>query len=83
MRNIREISYNSVLLALARSNQRGSLKMTKSLLSLLEDGSLSSDINVQPDIASYNTVMNGLAKSDDPGSNERVQERFSNIGRLM
>lgn len=53
------ISYNSLLLALSRSPQQGSLQKAEQLLKSMENGTLPDGIDVQPDIISYNSVMSG------------------------
>ena len=57
------ISYNSLLLALSRSPQQGSLEKAQQLLKSMEDGTLPDGIDVQPDVISYNSIITGCKRN--------------------
>lgn len=53
--------YNAVLSAWAKSNQQGSSERAASVLAFMKDSP-----NVEPDMASYSTVVGALARTNNP-----------------
>ncbi len=72
-------SYNTVLKALARSKEKGSIGKALQILDRMEEKSDNGDLEVKPDGVSYNTVILAIANNGGQGSGksaERILRRM-------
>ncbi|KAK1741543.1 pentatricopeptide repeat-containing protein [Skeletonema marinoi] len=80
-----KISYNSVITAWARSNERGSARKAEELLRNMYDfynNDSGLDINCKPDARSFNAVINAVARSRDKNCADRAKFLLDEMGRL-
>mmetsp|Transcript_14781 Transcript_14781/g.27814 ORF Transcript_14781/g.27814 Transcript_14781/m.27814 type:complete len:924 (-) Transcript_14781:1703-4474(-) len=76
-------SYNTVLKALANSNEKGSVERARQILEKMERRHANGDISVKPDAITYNTVILAYGNNGGIGAGneakdivERMQNRF-------
>lgn len=80
-----KISYNSVITAWARSNERGSARNAEDLLRNMYEfynNESGLDINCKPDSRSFNAVINAVARSRDKNCADRAKFLLDEMGRL-
>eukprot|EP01083_Nonionella_stella_P124917 377501_1 len=66
-------SYNTVLKALAKSKDRGSIGKAQQILDQMEERSANGEWNVKPDGVSYNTVILAIANNRGRGSGRSAE----------
>lgn len=80
-----KISYNSVITAWARSNERGSARKAEDLLRNMYEfynNESGLDISCKPDSRSFNAVINAVARSRDKNCADRAKFLLDEMGRL-